>query len=331
MTPQAFLNQILPQTAKLLQKEYPNMMSVFLDKEIEQLSPKGRHPAFYGCLDWHSSVHSHWQVVRILRFFPACRGAGLAQAVLNEHLVDENLDREFAYFQTRPRFEMPYGQAWLLQLCAELKEWGTADALRWYGALAELEALAHQNFYDYGRNLPYPVRSGVHNQTAFALGLAYDWAVVLNANDLLETIREQARRLYGGDENGPLHMEPSAVDFLSPALSEADLMRRVMPAAEFGVWLERFLPQGVDLLRPVEVVDPSDGQLAHFAGLNLSRAWMMRNIARDLPAGHPLKEGLTLNATEHIKAGFLMALHEDYMISHWVPTFAVYLLTQKGW
>ena len=330
MTPQAFLNQVLPQTVGLLQKEYPNILSVLLEGEVTRLSPKGRHPAFYGCLDWHSSVHSHWQVVRILRFFPACRGAGLAQAVLNEHLVDAKLDREFAYFQTRPRFEMPYGQAWLLQLCAELREWGTADAMRWYGSLAELEALAHQNFYDYGRNLPYPVRSGVHNQTAFALGLAYDWALVANGVDLQEMIREQADRLYRDDENAPLHMEPSAIDFLSPALSEADLMRRIMPPAEFGAWLNRFLPHGIDQLQPVEVVDPSDGQLAHFAGLNLSRAWMMRNIARVLPAAHPLKTALSTSANRHIKAGFLMALHEDYMISHWVPTFAVYLLTNKG-
>ena len=172
-----------------------------------------------------------------------------------------------------------------------------------------------------------PVRGGLHNQSAFSLGLVWD---SVDRPEVREQIADAGRRWFGDDTDIDLRFEPSATDFLSPAASEADLMRRVLSGAEFADWFDRFAPGGFGALQPVEVVDPSDGQLAHWAGLNLSRSWMLSSIADALPDRDRHADGLRSLARAHAEAGLPIATHDDYMVSHWVPTFAVYLLTEAA-
>lgn len=331
------VERIIPLTLANLQREYPNGIQHSFVAEGETLSatPSSLHPAFYGCYDWHSAVHSVWQVVRAIRLVP--NGGFVADAVetLQRLLTPENLAVEMAYIAARPGYEMPYGMAWLLQLAAELREAEGEPFAAWREALAPLEEHAAQRFRGYVARLPYPVRTGLHSQTAFSLGLVWDWAQTAGDDELAATTAAHARRLYLADRNAPLAYEPSGSDFLSPALAEADLLRRVLPPEEFSPWLAGFL--GADMadtlpvrLAPVQVVDPADGQLAHFAGLNLSRAWMLQGIASALAGDDPRRAALLALAEEHATAGLPDALHPDYMVSHWAPTFALYYLSRRG-
>lgn len=310
-----------------VEREFPNgVQHTLAGPDDAAVRPRDLHPAFFGCLDWHSSVHSHWQLVRVLRCFPDADHAAAVEAVLDRSLTPEHLAVEVDYASRRPGWEMPYGMAWVLRLAAELRDWGGPRAARWHAAVEPLERLAVDRFHRLLDRYSHPVRSGVHSQTAFALGLALDWAAVAGDDALAAAIRRRSIGWFGDDRDAPLHWEPSGTDFLSPSLAEADLMRRVLDPAELAAWFARFVGGGVgrvaEHLRPVEVVDPSDGQLAHFAGLNISRAWMLLRLADalDEPALRDL-------AADHRTAGLDVALHDAYMVSHWVPTFVVYLLT----
>ncbi|MEO6652166.1 MAG: DUF2891 domain-containing protein [Ilumatobacteraceae bacterium] len=326
----ALLERLAGRTVGLLETEYPNGLRLQLTAPpTEPITPRSIYPAFYGCYDWHSSVHSHWQVVRALRLLPGASFESSARAVLGRTLTPVNIATELAWVATRPGFEMPYGMAWLLRLCSELRDWDDEQGRAWCDSLAPLGVHAVDRFEQYCSTMVLPVRGGMHNQTAFSLGLVWD-SVGGVAPFVRETIARATRRFFDRDTDVDLQFEPSAADFLSPSLSEADLMRRVVPSGEFATWLERFAPSGFDLLRPVEVVDPSDGQLAHWVGLNLSRSWMMTALAHALPAGHRFVPGLLDGAADHAEAGLAMADHDDYMISHWVPSFAVYLLSSAG-
>ncbi|MEM7797676.1 MAG: DUF2891 family protein, partial [Chloroflexota bacterium] len=318
------------QTFPLLEKEYPNAMFLFLNGPLEErLTPKGQYPSFYGCFDWHSAVHSHWQILRGMRFIPEWAGHEKAVALLDCHFSQENLSGERAGFQKSPRFGLPYGQAWLLALCAELRVSPLVGAPKWLKNIAQLEAHAVQQFRQLCETYTYAVRSGTHDQTAFSLGLVYDWAEIAGDLETKEMIARTGVRLFGEDHSAPILYEPSATDFLSPTLGEADLMARLLPQEQYIDWLEAFLPHDkLEAYRAVDVVDFSHGHLAHFAGLNLSRAWMLRHIAGRLPVDHSYRPTLLKIAKDHQKHGLPMAFHTDYMVSHWVPTFAVYLLTQ---
>ena len=322
---EALIERLAARTIRLIEREYPNGLVLKLDGPWPgPLTPSGLYPAFYGCFDWHSSVHSHWQVVRAIRACPSGSFVGAATDVLDRTLTPANIAGEMASLADRPTFEMPYGMAWLLRLCRELRDRDDERSRRWLAALTPLEAHAVERFDRYCRRLTRPQRGGMHNQTAFALGLVWD-----SAPSIRPLVGATARRLFGDDTDVDLRFEPSAADFLSAALSESDLMRRVLPGDEFVDWLEAFAPGGFDALEPVQVIDPTDGQLAHWAGLNLSRSWMMSSIVAALPHGHRFTEALTSNAERHAEAGLAMADHEAYMVSHWVPTFAVYLLTES--
>lgn len=322
------VEQLATQTIDLLETEYPNGIRLTMSGPIDEpIRPSTIYPAFYGCYDWHSAVHSHWQIVRALRVFPNASFANDARETLHASLTPENIAIEMQWIADRPSFEMPYGMAWLLMLSAELRVWATPDALEWHEALAPMELHAVERFEIYCRQLRMPVRGGMHNQTAFSLGLVWDYAERVGDQGLRRLIDETASRLYSADTDVAIAYEPSAADFLSPSLAEADLMRRALPADTFLEWLERFAPDGFDELEPVDVVDPSDGQLAHWAGLNLSRAWMLARIADALPSTDMRAAQMRTTASAHTAIGVPMALLPDYMISHWVPTFAVYLLT----
>lgn len=331
----AFLDQLIPTTIAHLHQEYPNGLQHQLQGESDVGSPAQLHPAFYGCYDWHSAVHSHWQIVCALRLYPDAPFAQAAMAALNRSFTPANIAGELTYLRSRSSFELPYGMAWLLQLLGELREQTTPQAEHWRSILAPLESHAAASLHHYLTRLPYPIRSGVHNQTAFAMTLALDWARTAGDAALATLIADKANAFFAIDRDAPLAYEPSGTDFLSPALAEGDLMRRLLPQTDFSRWLWQFWgPYTLETLprhfTPLQVVDFSDGQLAHFTGLNLSRAWMLEGIAAALPAADPRRPLLTHLAQQHREAGLRDALHHDYMVAHWTPSFALYLLTERG-
>jgi hypothetical protein len=277
---------------KCLHQEYPNHISHTLDGAADVRAPHELTPAFYGCLDWHSDVHGHWLLVRLLRSFPDAPFTAAARAGIARSLTPENIAGEVAYMQRADRasFERPYGLAWLLQLCAELRQWCDPQAQQWLVTLQPLESEAAARLRSWLPRLHYPIRFGEHDQTAFAFGLVWDWAVAAGDAPMRAALSDAARRFYAADRACPLNFEPSGEDFLSPCLAEADFMRRVMDRGAYARWLTAFLP-GIprrgDLpwLLPAVVTDRSDPKLAHIDGLNLSRAWMLEGIAHALPRG----------------------------------------------
>ncbi len=318
-------------------REYPNHIMHMLNGDEDALTPRQLHPVFYGCYDWHSSVHSHWLLVRCLRLYPRADFASEIQQLLDQQFDEEKLAAECAYLgqPNRGGFERPYGLAWLLLLTAELHEWRSQEASHWRAALKPLEGAAKSRFEDWLPKLSHPVRSGEHSQTAFALGLIHDYAWIKQDTEFAGLVENRSREFYLRDQHAPLAFEPSGHDFLSPALAEADLMRRVLAAREFAAWLGRLLPQipgstASRWLQPVASGDPSDGKLAHLDGLNLSRAWMCEGIASALPENDRRRSALRSAASIHADAGFAGIHAELYAGSHWLPSFAVYLLTRRG-
>jgi DUF2891 family protein len=318
-------------------REYPNKIAHVLSGEEDVRAPHVLTPAFYGCYDWHSAVHGHWLLARLLRTFPTAPFAAPARAALARSLTPANVAGEVAYVQGKGRttFERPYGLAWLLQLAAELREWDDADARGWSAALAPLEAEAALRFEQWLPKLTRPIRVGEHDQTAFAFGLVLDWVAVSDRATTREMVRGRAREFYLADRACPMAYEPSGQDFLSPCLAEADLVRRLLPPARYAGWLSAFLPTltprtGVDWLRPAVVTDPSDPKLAHLDGLNLSRAWMLEGIASGLPASDPRLAAVRALARAHREAGLASVTGAHYEGGHWLGTFAVYLATQRG-
>lgn len=279
-------------------------------------APRRHTPVFSGCFDWHSAVHSHWALARLCRAYPAAPWNPAAQAVLDRRLTAPGLAAEAGFLAANPGFEQPYGVAWLLVLCAELEAMPA-----FAGRACELEGLARRQFVDWLERLPGPIRSGQHSQTAFAMGLALDAARARGEDRAARAIERAALEFYADDVDAPIAYEPSAHDFLSPALAEAELMARVMERPAFASWLAGFLPDPV--FRPVTSVDPADGKLAHASGLNLSRAWMLRRIAAHLAPG-PQRAAFHRCAGDH--SARLWRAHRDapYAETHWLPSFVVY-------
>src|SRR5580698_1961477 len=318
-------------------KEYPNKLSHSLNSDADVAPPRKLTPAFYGCYDWHSSVHGHWLLVRLIRTFPDATFAPPARDLLRQSLTAENIAQEAAYLRTEGRasFERPYGLAWLLQLIAELREWDDPQAREMANNLHPLEEAALERLKNWLPKLSNPVRIGEHDQTAFALGLILDYAHGNGDQKFAELIASRANQFYLNDKNCPLAYEPSGEDFLSPCLAEADLMRRVLPSPEFAGWLRTFMPQmstsGTGKwLQPVVSPDPSDPKLAHLDGLNLSRAWMLEGIAASLPKSDKRLPAITLAAINHKSAGLAAVTGKHYEGGHWLGSFAVYLVTTRG-
>ena len=320
-----------------VEKEYPNKIAHVLNSDADVAPPRKLTPAFYGCYDWHSSVHGHWLLVRLLRTFPNVSFAGPAREALRKSLTTENLKQEAAYLrgEGRASFERPYGLAWLLQLCAELREWDDPQAREMLANLKPLEEAAVDRLKTWLPKLSHPVRIGEHDQTAFALGLILDYARGKDDEDLAKLGADSARKFFLGDKNCPLAYEPSGEDFLSPCLAEADVMRRVLSQKEFAKWLKEFLAQipttvSATWLPIVVSPDPSDPKLAHLDGLNLSRAWMLEGILSALPTNDPRRPALTAAVEAHRRAGLAAVTGEHYEGGHWLGSFAVYLTTERG-
>jgi hypothetical protein len=320
-----------------IHREYPNKIAHVLDGDADVQPPRVLTPVFYGCFDWHSSVHGHWLLARLAREYPDAKFAGPARAALAISFTEGKVAQEVAYLQGAGRvsFERPYGLAWLLQLTAELRSWDDPDAQRWAKVLQPLEAEAANRIRAWLPKLHYPIRVGEHSQTAFAFGLIRDWSIVSGDAAMQGLIDERSRSYYLADVNCPFAYEPSGEDFLSPCLAEADLMRRVLRPVEFAAWLTRFLPgisrtKAADWLEPGVVTDRKDPKLAHIDGLNLSRAWMLRGIESGLPAGDSRRASLESEAVVHANAALPAVTGEHYEGGHWLGSFAVYLLGGSG-
>jgi len=333
-------------------KEYPNKISHVLNSDADVAPPRKLTSAFCGCYDWHSSVHGHWLLVRLVRTFPDASFAAAAREALKKSLTAENLKQEAAYLRGtgRASFERPYGLAWLLQLCAELREWNDPQAKEMSANLRPLEEAAVERLTTWLPKLSYPVRIGEHDQTGFGLGLILDYARTVGNEAFAKLVTDSARKFFLTDKNCPLAYEPSGEDFLSPSLGEADVMRRVLPPTEFSEWLKGFMPQIPATPRPASASlrrgeqseaatawlsvtvspDPSDPKLAHLDGLNLSRAWMLEGIISALPTDDPRRPALQAAADAHRRAGLAAVTGEHYEGGHWLGSFAVYLTTQRG-
>lgn len=319
---------------KCVAREFPNKPEHVVNNASDVQSPKALHPAFYGCYDWHSSVHGHWMLIRLLKTFPNLPESAQVRSALNANLTAENIRAEVAYMKqpNRQSFERTYGWAWALKLSEELHNWNDADGRRWsenLKPLAELLSTAYRNFLP---KQTYPIRTGVHPNTAFGLAFALDYAKTTGDRELESVLNERSRTYYAKDTNYPGAWEPGGEDFFSAALMEADLMRRVMKPAEFAAWFRRFLPgvakgSPAALLQPAIVTDRSDPKLVHLDGLNLSRAWCMRSIARALPANDPARKVLSESADKHAAAALAHVASGDYAGEHWLASFAVFLLS----
>lgn len=320
-----------------IHREYPNKIAHVMDSDEDVKPPRELTPAFYGCFDWHSAVHGHWLLVRLTRMFPHGSFTSKTRTGIARSLTPANIAREVRYLEGKGRatFERPYGLAWLLQLAAELREWDDPQAHDWSETLKPLEAAAANRLKEWLPKLSYPIREGEHAQTAFAFGLILDWARISDDSEMENLLISRINALYRKDRDCPLSYEPSGQDFLSPCIAEADLMRRVMPANEYSDWLKEFLPSipedgSGDWLAVGVVTDPTDGKLAHLDGLNLSRAWMLEGIASALPENDPRIAALQAGAAIHRESGLKAVTGEHYEGGHWLGSFAVYLVTQRG-
>ncbi|TBN06361.1 DUF2891 domain-containing protein [Hyunsoonleella flava] len=310
--------------------EYPNRLSQTLGGDEDLKSPTTLHPAFYGCFDWHSSVHGHWSLVRLLKSFPNLDDAESIKARLLNNISKENIEAEVAYFHGKHNksYERTYGWAWLLKLAEELHTWDDDTARQLEANLQPLTDLIAEKYIEYLPKLNYALRVGTHTNTAFGLSFAYDYAKTVRHEDLKSAIQDRALFFFKNDEHCPISWEPSGSDFLSPCLEEAALMKRLLPLEDYKVWLENFLPQLKDKGFNMEVglvSDRTDGHLVHLDGVNFSRTWNLYKIAEDMPEYHHLKAV----ANQHIHYSLPSIFGDDYMGGHWLGSFAIYALNSS--
>lgn len=342
-SPEGFMLQLSEEQAlkfaglalRNIHREYPNKPGNVLESPRDVLGPKQLYPAFYGCYDWHSSVHGHWMLVRILKQFPQIKVAGEIRKALTKNITRENLLAEVEFF-LKPEsksFERPYGWSWFLKLALELHSWDDPMGRELAGCLKPLEDLIVKRYMEFFPRQTYPVRSGVHSNTAFGLTYALDYSRHMKNRELEELLVTVAKSYYMKDKDIPAKWEPDGADFFSPSLMEADLMRRILSQKDFSSWLDRFYPsllksEPASLFNPAIVSDRSDPQIVHLDGLNLSRAWCMRNIGMSLPMDDPRRMIFLESAHKHANAALGHVSSGDYAGEHWLASFAVNLLSK---
>jgi hypothetical protein len=317
-----------------ISREYPNKPEHVMNDGKDVQGPRALHPAFYGCFDWHSAVHGHWMLVRLLRLFPDLPEAAEIRSALRRNLNAENIKVEVEYLDQpgRKSFERTYGWAWLLKLAEEVQTWKDADGQEWSKNLAPLvQAIVHR-YKDFLPRQTYPIRTGVHPNTAFGVTFALDYARSIGNAELEKVLVERALAYYASDKDCPCSWEPGGEDFFSPCLMEADLMRRVLAPPKYSAWLRDFLPKidvggSSNLLQPAVVSDRSDPKIVHLDGLNLSRAWCMLGIASSLPAGDPLRTVLAKSAVRHAESALAHVASGHYEGEHWLASFAIYMIS----
>jgi len=319
-----------------IMREYPNAPGQILNGLGDVAAPRTLHPAFYGCFDWHSAVHSHWLLVRVLRMFPTLPEAATIRAALNSNLATDNLLTEATYFDqpNHQTFERLYGWAWVLKLDLELSKWNDQDGQSWWQNLQPLTTIISSLFMKFLPKLTYPIRVGTHSNTAFSFIFALEFARHTADKELEDLLISRSLAYFGQDKAYPANWEPHGGDFLSPALTEADLLSQVLSPTNFERWFEDFLPniasgEPAVLLNPVIISDLSDPSLGHLNGLYLSRAWSMLQIARSLPAQKAAQGVLIESAMRHAQLGLPQVVTDDYMGGHWMASFALYLQTRN--
>jgi len=310
-----------------LQVEYPNKLNQTLGGKENLGEPKELHPTFYGCFDWHSSVHGHWSLVKLLKRFPNLEKGKEARAKLLQNISKANIEIEVAYFADKHNtsFERTYGWAWVLKLAEELHTWDDPLAKELEGNMKPLTDLIVQKYIDFLPKLNYPIRVGEHTNTAFGLSFAWDYAVRLKNEQLKKSIETRARAFYKNDQGCPIGWEPSGYDFLSPCLEEIDLMRRVLKQEEFNEWITLFMPQLIARdfdLEVGKVSDRTDGKLVHLDGLNFSRAWVLYGLAKQ----YKEYDHLFYVANTHISYSLPNLVGDSYEGGHWLGSFAIYAL-----
>lgn len=314
-----------------IELEYPNKLGQVLDSNADLKSPIELRPIFYGCFDWHSSVHGFWSIVTIFQRFPQIDSQGLIRERLNKLITQENLAVELEFFQQpyNRNFERTYGWAWFLELHKSLSFWKDQDAKRWSIILEPLADVFVERYMEYLPKLNYPIRTGTHDNTAFGLSMALDYARKMELRDFEELLVETSKRLYLQDKGCNLSFEPSGHDFLSPCLQEAKLMSEVLSEPEFQGWLSNFLPEIYNpdfAIQVAKVSDRTDGHLVHLDGLNFSRATCLEAIAKKTPG---VAANLRSIARESFHSAFANISEDDYMGSHWLGSFALYTLVNQ--
>ena len=310
-----------------LQIEYPNKLEQTLGGKENIGEPHRLHPAFYGCFDWHSSVHGHWSLVKLLKEFPDLEKKEEARTKLLQNISAKNIEEEVTYFEGKHNksYERTYGWAWLLKLAEELHTWQDPLARELEQNLQPLTDVIIQRYIDFLPKLKYPVRVGEHPNTAFGLSFAWDYAHTTGNQKLKELIEKRAKYFYTKDEGCPIGWEPSGYDFLSPCLEEVDLMRRILDKSQFDVWITNFMPQlkNKDFTIPVgEVSDRTDGKLVHLDGLNFSRAWVLYGLAKQ----YEDYAHLFSVANTHVNYSLPNLVGDSYEGGHWLGSFAIYAL-----
>lgn len=320
-------NRLLQLPIHCVNTEYPNKLNQTIGGDEDLKSPKELHPTFYGCFDWHSSVHGHWSLVSLLKKFPNLKDASKTKEILLTSISKENIEKEVAYFNKKynKSYERTYGWAWLLKLAEELHTWNDPIAKELEQNLQPLTDLMVQKYIEFLPRLKYPIRVGEHSNTAFGFAFAWDYANTVGDKKILKIINNRAKDYFMNDKNCPISWEPSGFDFLSACLQEAAIMKRVLPKNEFKNWLSEFLPKLKDKdfkLVVGEVSDRTDGKLVHLDGVNFSRAWCLNKIANDLPEYNHLKNV----ANKHINYSLPNVVGDNYEGGHWLGSFAIYAL-----
>lgn len=311
------------------EKELPYKTGIVYNDTSLITAPKNYHPAFFGCFDWHSSVHGHWMLARLLKNFPGLPEEKQIRDLFNEHFSVANIQQELVLFKSKDNktFERTYGWAWLLQLQDELNSWDDKESKKWAATLQPLTDQLSNLTIDYLDKIVYPIRVGEHTNLAFGLSLMIDYAIHHNDTALSNTIKKAALRFYMNDKNCPFGWEPGGNDFLSPCLEEANLMRKILPKRQYLPWLKNFMPLLFDEnfeMEPGQVKDRTDGKLVHLDGLNLSRAWCFKGIAQSTGNQHLLQL-----ANQHLDAALPQVASGDYAGEHWLASFAVYALSNN--
>ncbi|PZD76915.1 DUF2891 domain-containing protein [Mesonia sp. K7] len=314
-----------------IEKEYPNKLGQVLNSEDDLKTPKELHPVFYGCYDWHSSVHGYWSLVSLLKQFPNMENAQAIKEKLIEKFTKENIQKEVAYFdmENNGNFERTYGWAWYLKLVTEIHHWDDAAAKTLEANLQPLTDRIVENYHQFLPKLNYPIRVGEHENTAFGLTFAYDYALALENEKLKNLISTRAKNYYLADDNCPIGWEPNGFDFLSPCLAEIGLMHRILEEHTFLLWMKDFMPQILETdftLEAKEVTDRTDAKLVHIDGLNFSRAATLFELANK----YKKLEHLRKLGDQHVAYSFKNLKNDSYEGGHWLTTFAIYALNERA-
>ena len=313
-----------------IDKEYPHKPGHVWADRAGLMSPRERHPAFYGCFDWHSAVHGHWTLVTILSHFPEFAHREDILKKIKTNITRENIEREMELFREdgNRTFQRTYGWAWLLKLDLALREWDAPEARELHANLEPLTELLAGRFMEFLEVLNYPIRAGEHPNTAFGMSFAYDYAS-RHHPDLARKIETKAREFFLPDRNCPIGWEPGGFDFLSPCLQQASLMTKVLPHEELHPWLDAFLPGLLEnpetVLTPAVVPDASDGKLAHLDGLNFSRAWCLFELGKAMDNPPLIQSGL-----DHFAFSYELLDTDEYAGSHWLASFATHAILKSS-